>query len=363
MKTTIKLLHKIFCSGVSFKRYTPILDAHTDLFEALENSLSKEDRELIKLESTDTHQACVDFESRAGFVINRYGTGLNKKNILFFTWDEDENAKPIMTNSGFFKVENGYVVKPILCNGVKIKAAETNETMKESCTAFTECLHNWFMRIVDYLMSNKEPFSRNSMLKIYQEEILPNAKNIIANRKSPSAFCGQLFINGFIHYDRSVLVIAGENSVPIKEDEVNRTETSQVDEEVKKVYLREVHLKINELAKDLTKLIEKYNSGPSRRFSALWTKIDIDNRKMEPVLFKISNKGFKYMKIVFDSTKFASYSFRIKNTQIDIRVNDDNVILRWNPSIKDINEREKVKDEIMTTAIALIRLLNIRSKF
>ena len=69
------------------------------------------------------------------------------------------------------------------------------------------------------------------------------------------------------------------------------------------------------------------------------------------------------MKIVFDSTKFASYSFRIKNTQIDIRVNDDNVILRWNPSIKDINEREKVKDEIMTTAIALIRLLNIRSKF
>lgn len=361
MKTTIKLLHKIFCSGVSFKRYTPILDAHTDLFEALENSLSKEDRELIKLESTDTHQACVDFESRAGFVINRYGTGLNKKNILFFTWDEDENAKPIMTNSGFFKVENGYVVKPILCNGVKIKAAETNETMKESCTAFTECLHNWFMRIVDYLMSNKEPFSRNSMLKIYQEEILPNAKNIIENRKSPSAFCGQLFINGFIHYDRSVLFIPEENSVPIKEDEVDRTETSKVKEVAKEIDRRNLYAKINKLAKDLTNLIEKYNDGPCGQFDSVCAKIDIERFIKEPIVFKISNKGFKYMKIVFDNSEFAGYTFKTKNSQIGIKFNTDSVILRWRPGIPNGDKRNKVKNDIIGAAADLIILLNNKS--
>lgn len=362
MITTIKLLHKIFCSGVSFTKYTPILEAYADLFDDLENTLTKEDRELINLDSSDKHQACLDVKSRAGFVINRYGNNMCNKIVLFFTWDETENSKTI-TNSGFFRVENGYSIKPILCNGVKIKDAVTYDAMPKTCNVFTECLYNWFIRMADYLINSKEPFSRNARVKKYQEEMLPYAKSIITNRKSANNLFGQLHINGFISYDKFVPFITEKNSVTDKENEVDRIETSKADEEVKVIDHRDVYLKIDELAKTLTKLIEKYNSGPARRFSALWTKIDIDDRKMEPVIFKISDKGFKYMKIVFDNTEFAGYTFKTKDTKIGIRVNEDNVILRWNPNVNDTKEREKVKDEIMTTAITLIRLLNIRSKF
>lgn len=362
MKTTIKLSHKIFCSGVSFKKYTPVLEAHTDLFEALENTLTKEDRDLIKLESSDSHQCCVDFESKAGLVINRYGKDMCKKIILFFTWNETEDSKIVIINSAFFKVENGYTIKPILCNGVKIKAAKTHEEMMESCNAFTECLHNWFIHIADYLISNKEPFSRNTRIKIYQEEMLPYAKNIIANRKSASSFCGQLYIDGSIYYDRSILFITEENSVPVKEDKVDRVETSKVEEVAKEIDRRNVYAKINKLAKNLTNLIERYNDGPCGQFDNFYAKIDIERFIKEPVVFKISNKGFKYMKIVFDGSEFAGYTFKTKNSQIGIKFTTDSVILRWRPGIPNGDKRNKVKNDIIGNAVDLIVLLNNQSK-